>query len=389
MRRKVLFVPSWYPSADDPISGVFIQEQAHALSERYDVAVLIPGMASWRNVARTSSPDRSQLDKSGPVPVYREFALPLVPHGPESIDYQTYVRSVQSGYKKIIKDFGKPDIIHAHVVLPGGWSALNLGEQHGIPVVLTEHSSPFSMHLDTELKRGLVRKTLNSVKQVIAISPALARQLLGFEPTLNPTIIGELVNTDFFVPGVATSGNGYRTPITRFFVVARLAEQKGLTHLLHAVELLQQRNKGSFELWLGGDGPDRRQLQQLANDLGIAARCKFLGALNRTEVREWMQKSDVFVLSSLHETFGVVVGEAMACGKPVISTKCGGPEFIVTDENGVLVDVASAESLANAMSELMLSKHNFSSDQIRTSVVSRFGAQTFVQNISSIYESLW
>ena len=47
--------------------------------------------------------------------------------------------------------------------------------------------------------------------------------------------------------------------------------------------------------------------------------------LNREQVRERMQKCDVFVLSSLHETFGVVVGEAMACGKPVISTRCGGP----------------------------------------------------------------
>ena len=56
MRKKILFVPSWYPNDDDPISGVFIQEQAVALAKEFDVAVLIPGMAAWRNIIKTNAP---------------------------------------------------------------------------------------------------------------------------------------------------------------------------------------------------------------------------------------------------------------------------------------------------------------------------------------------
>ena len=96
MKKKILFVPSWYPDDDDPISGVFIEEQAVTLSREYDVAVLIPEMASWRNLMKPNAPDKSVKKQRAGLPVYREFARPLVPHGPESIDHATYVRAAQN-----------------------------------------------------------------------------------------------------------------------------------------------------------------------------------------------------------------------------------------------------------------------------------------------------
>ena len=359
MRKKVLFIPSWFPNQEDPISGVFIQEQAVALSKYHDVVVLIPGMAAWRNVANRKATDRSSKESQVGLTVYREFARPLVPHGPESTAYGTFARATKTGFEKIMKEWGRPDIIHTHVVLPAGWSAMKVAERYGIPIVLTEHSSPFSMHLRTELSRKLVRETLTSVDRLIAISPSLAKQLTDFHPGLQIDVIGESVKTDFFVPATGASrrnGSG-----KSFFVAARLSEQKGLDHLIKAVHLLNEKGVNSFDLVIGGDGPERQKLQQLAANLGIAERCHFLGGLNREQVRDQMQKCDVFVLSSLHETFGVVVGEAMACGKPVISTRCGGPEFIVTAENGVLVDVGDAQALADAMFDFIAGRKHFDS----------------------------
>ena len=387
MRKKVLFIPSWFPNEDDPISGIFIQEQAVALSKEFDVAVLIPGMAAWRNVLNPKATDKSLKETRAGLTVYREFARPLIPHGPESIDYDTFARAAESGFKKVVKEWGTPDMIHAHVVLPAGWSALKVAKRHGIPIVMTEHSSPFSMHLGTELSRRLVRETLTSVDRLIAISPALAKQLLDFEPGLKIDVIGESVRTDFFVPaenGVQPNRKG-----KRFFVAARLAEQKGLTHLINAVRLVEDKGLNSFELVIGGDGPDRQMLEGLAKDLGVAERCHFLGGLNREQVKERMQACDVFVLSSLHETFGVVVGEAMACGKPVISTRCGGPEFVVNEETGVLVDVAKPEALADAMAEFILDRITFDPQAVRDSVVNRFSPEVFARNVAAVYEQVW
>jgi glycosyltransferase involved in cell wall biosynthesis len=387
MKKKILFVPSWYPNPADPISGVFIEEQAVALSKEHDVAVLLPRMASWRNVVKPDASDKSVKKTQSGLPVYHEYARPLIPHGPESTDLNTFARAAQNGFKKIVKEWGKPDIIHAHVVLPGGWSALGVGRKHGIPVVMTEHSSPFSMHLGTELTRKLVRETLFGVNQIVAISPSLAKTLLDFEPGLSIEVIGESVKTDFFVPATGVdkaNGTG-----KSFFVAARLAEQKGLEHLVRAVHLLRDRGLNSFELVIGGDGPDRQKLEQLAQNLNVNGHIRFLGGLNREQVRERMQKCDVFVLSSLHETFGVVVGEAMACGKPVISTRCGGPEFIVNKENGVLVDVADPQGLAGAMADFIEDRVSFDPRTVRASVVDRFSPEAFVRNITAVYERFW
>lgn len=387
MKKKILFVPSWFPNPDDPISGVFIEEQAVALSKEHDVAVLLPKMAAWRNVLKSDAPDRSAKKEQAGLTVYHEYARPLIPHGPESIDYNTFARAAQNGFEKILKEWGKPDIIHAHVVLPAGWSALGVAKKHGIPIVMTEHSGPFSMHLGTELSRRLVRETLPNMNGLIAISPAMAKQLLDFHPGLQIDIIGESVRTDFFVPGdgVDKAGGTRKS----FLAVGRLAEQKGLDHLIKAVRLLLDRGFKSFEVTIGGEGPDRPMLEDLIQTLGVSEHCRLLGALDRDQVKDRMQKCDVFVLSSLWETFGVVVGEAMACGKPVISTRCGGPEFIVTDENGVLVDVGSAEALAEAMADFLDGRHSFDSQTVRASVVNRFSPEAFVRNVTAVYGRFW
>ena len=387
MRKKILFVPSWYPNEDDPIAGVFIEEQAVAVSKEFDVAVLLPKMAAWRNVLKSNAPDKSVKEQQSGLTVYHEYARPLIPHGPESIDYGTFARAAQNGFKRIVNEWGRPDIIHTHVVLPGGWSALGVAKQNGTPIVLTEHSSPFSMHLGTELSRRLVRETLTGVNQIIAISPALAKQLLDFEPGLNIEVIGESLRTDFFVPAENIDKAERRGK--SFFVAARLAEQKGLEHLVRAVHLLVDKGLNSFELVIGGDGPDRQKLEDLVQNLDVSSYCRFLGGLNREQVRERMQKCDVFVLSSLHETFGVVVGEAMACGKPVISTRCGGPEFFVNEQNGVLVDVANPRALADAMEDFLLDRLSFDPQTVRASVVNRFSPEAFVRNITAVYERFW
>jgi glycosyltransferase involved in cell wall biosynthesis len=386
MKRKILILASWYPSELSSLSGIFVQDQAELLSKEYDVLVLAPFFVGWRQILRIHLGPRWSASEPTGVKVYRQGVV-VIPHMPV-LAYKNYAKAARKGFNELIEKWGKPDIIHAHVVLPGGWTAIELAKDYSIPVVLTEHSSPFSMHLGTPSRRHLVRETLTQINHIIAVSPALMQQVQTFHQVGASSVIGNLIKTEFFVP-IKNKKEGVSEPIIRFLCVALLSSQKGLSYLLKAAQFLIQRKITSFELIIGGDGPDRVALEQIAQAMGVADHCHFLGLLTATEVRHWMQQCDVFVLPSLHETFGIVLGEAMACGKPVISTRCGGPEFVVTPETGVLVEPANSEALAEAMEGFISGKFTYNPRVVRQSVTERFGETAFLRNVTTVYEQLW
>jgi glycosyltransferase involved in cell wall biosynthesis len=386
MKRKVLILPSWFPHEVSPISGIFIQDQAEEIAKKYDVAVLFPRGVLYQDMLRGRLGPKSQVQQCGGVMVYSERTLAPLPSR-FKLFYDSYYRVARRGFEKLLHAWGKPDLIHAHVVLPGGWAALKIGQEYGIPVVLTEHSGPFSVHLQTEGQRRLVRETLMHIHQVIAVSPDLARQILMFQNELEIEVLGNMVRTEFFVP--SEDKRKHSSPVKCFLSVAMLSQKKGLNYLLGAASLLVQGGVTSFELIIGGDGSERRRLEKQVQSLRLSNRCHFLGMLSRSQVRDWIQQCDVFVLPSLHETFGMVLAEAMACGKPVIATRCGGPEFIVTPEAGILVDTANSKALADMMVKVISGQVTFNPAAIRQSVTERFGEQAFLRDISRIYERLW
>lgn len=200
--------------------------------------------------------------------------------------------------------------------------------------------------------------------------------------------MGNVIKTEFFIP-LGRAAEGLPHLRTRFLSVALLVKGKGMHYLIEAIHLLIQRGITSFELIIGGDGPARPMLEHMIKTLDLSDRCRFLGLLTQNEVRNWMQQCDVFVLPSLSETFGVVVGEAMACGKPVITTRCGGSEFIMTNETGLLVNAGNPAALADAMEVFIYGRAMFNPDVIRRSVTERFGEKAFLHNISAIYEDVW
>lgn len=386
MKRRILILPSWYPSDASPVFGIFVQDQALALSREYDVAIMVPGLVSWRDVMRGKVGPKSQVEQRMGLRVYRQHVLVPTRRVP-MLAYASYVRAAKLGFEAMLTTWGKPDIIHAHVVLPAGWAAVRLGRLYSTPVVLTEHSGPFSMHLGTEYGRRLVRQTLKRANRVIAVSPALTQQVLAFQNGIEITVVGELVRSDFFVP--SNHERRCSNPITRFLCIALLTEGKGLVYLLEAIRLLVKRGITSFDVVVGGDGPERARLERMTQSLGLSDWCHFLGLLDRSEVRYLMQQCDAFVLPSLGETFGIVLGEAMACGKPVIATRCGGPGFVVTPDTGILVDVADSEALADAMSDFIMARLKFDPEVARRSVVVRFGEEAFLRNMSAVYEHVW
>ncbi|OJV13080.1 MAG: group 1 glycosyl transferase [Dyadobacter sp. 50-39] len=115
------------------------------------------------------------------------------------------------------------------------------------------------------------------------------------------------------------------TPVSRKFIyVGRLAPEKNLATLLLAFAEVSKTSHADWELLLVGDGPERKNLERLAVDSGVADRVQFAGGFPWYQVPEWLAQSDVLILPSKSEPWGLVVNEAMVCGMPVIvSESCG------------------------------------------------------------------
>ncbi len=147
--------------------------------------------------------------------------------------------------------------------------------------------------------------------------------------------------------------------------VGRLVKRKGFEYLIKSLKLLNE----DVECLIIGDGPEKENLQQLAVNLGLKQRVNLLGYLSEEEKKfQYLAAADIFVLSSLHEGFGIVLQEAMQVGLPIIATNIGGQvDFIKDGENGFLVNIKDEESIADSAKRILnsndsinkFSKNNF------------------------------
>lgn len=140
---------------------------------------------------------------------------------------------------------------------------------------------------------------------------------------------------------------------TKLVCVGRLCEQKGHFVLLQAASRLAGEGI-DFELVLVGDGPLRHDIEAAARELGIRERVAITGWATNQEVREQLLASRALVLPSFAEGLPVVIMEAFALGRPVISTHIAGiPELVTPGECGWLVPAGSVDALADAMREVL------------------------------------
>jgi glycosyltransferase involved in cell wall biosynthesis len=395
---KVFFIPSWYPTAQEPTAGIFLRDQALALATQrpgWKIAVsLSPESALWLSQPRSWPNLRKLVDRR---PHRNEVASNLVEYRRPSVVWTEILRdgnrrgviaAHRSNVDAAASDFGKFDLIHAHVSYPAGWVAMHLSEELQIPYAVTEHMSPFPFRHFLD-ERGalkvLVREPLERAAATTAVSPALAREISSFGLP-QPGYVPNLVDETFFVPGAPRSD---QTCV--FFTLAGMREQKGIDDLLRAVARLRNSRPSAGREWrfrIGGSGERVQEYRELATQLGLDDVVSWLGTLDREAARDEYQRCDCFVLASRHESFGIVYAEANACGKPIIATRSGGPETIVTPENGLLVEVGNTEAIAHALAEMLDRAREYDPVTIRTQFEERFSRPAVVERLESVYSAI-
>ncbi len=379
-RLRVLLLSSWYPGGTDRVSGVFVQDQATVLSRVAEVRVLHPRSTSLHRWLRRQAGPAAREDVEGPVVVHRTRAVAATPRL-AWLAHRAALRAATRGIEGVLRSGWRPDLLHAHVVLPAGLAAAAAGARHGIPVLLTEHSGPFRVQLEPSWRRAATERALFGARRVLAVSPSLAGEIRAAFPALAPEVVGNVVRDDLFTP--APEPRLAAGPPT-LLCIAALVPGKGVSVLLDAFATLAPDTR----LVIVGEGPERAALEDRARALGVAERVRFAAGLDRAGLCEALRAADVFVLPSLHESFGLVVAEALACGKPVVATRCGGPEFVVAEGCGTLVAPGDAAALAAALRPHVAREVHVDPAALRASVVARFGIDAWTRRMREVYAAV-
>lgn len=376
---KILIIPSWYPNSLNSLGGIFFKEQAEALAKHgHDISVLCINQYSVREILKYKKIVFKNNDFIENYVDTYTVEYPYIPKLHTLRDYiSLYLFKIK--FKKYVEKNGLPDIIHVHSFAAGKY-ALWLKENYNIPYVVTEHFSGFARGLLSGSQLLIAEKIFKNSSTNIAVSYEF-QNLLEDKFNVEFKYIPNIVNIDFFNPLNKPKNN-----IFRFINVASLDENKNQKMLIQSfAKVFKDKN---IRLTIVGDGPELLSLKNLIDELQMQEQITLFGRANREEVKTIMQESDAFVLSSQYETFGVVVIEAMACGLPVIATKCGGPESIVQDERvGVLCDI-DENSLSEAMKYLYENRDTYDSEYIAKYTKENFSEEVVCKQLEIIYKDV-
>lgn len=383
---KVFVIPSWYPSEDNPIYGIFNQEQLKFLAAtrsdwRFGVSTWGQGVLEkqlWAkdhvlNVTKIAKHWKDEAKEASLTPNITEFYTPALSWTKKyrKGNLDQLIKASETNLKSYIQQYGKPDIIWVQSSYPGCVIGNALSKKHSIPYLSTIH---FSGYLFENLLGDLGRNrknfldTINASGRILCVSEFQKTELRHLIP--GAEVLNNPVDTDFFKAINANNG--------KIIAIGRLEKQKAFDQLLHSMKLVPET-----KLKIIGRGDERGRLAHLITDLGLDSRVELTGELSREEVRKELQQCSFLALSSIHETFGVCLIEALACGKPVVATKCGGPEEIVTEELGYLAELNSAD-LASKINLMIKHRSRFKAEEIRRKVEERFSPTRWGQRMEEL-----
>ena len=356
---KVLMLTRLFPSRAFPTNGTFCAERAKALSRRADVRVMVPtpwyprnlpGPGTWRRWARV---ERQATGAAGVAVCYpRYLSLPKIATW---LQGASMARSVRRSFGRF-SDGWVPDVVHGHFAFPDGYAAVKLAGAIGRPALVTCHGSDLLQYPPLPLAGSMLRWSLRRADRVISVSSALRRRSveLGcpegravFLPNgVDPTAFAVQDKADCRRRvGLPTAG-----PIA--VCVGWLIDRKNQSVLIQALAEIRRRKGGAPLLVLVGEGPNRAKLARQARDQAVSDRVRFAGQRPYSEIPDWMGAADCLVVSSRYEGWATVYFEAMACGRPVVTSDVSSAKDAVCSyDYGVVVERSTPEAFAAALCE--------------------------------------
>lgn len=384
---RVLYLSGWPIGAHGEGAVSFIYEQIDALARDVHAVYVehrFDGAVSWTR-RRATGRDVEPIADLWPPPVtaLRTWTPRWSPRFTKRDLLDDVWKAGTMVAAQVSRAFGQVDLVHAHVVLPAGLLGAAIACALGVPFLLQEHSAPFSIHLDTDAKRAAVDRTLAAAALVCAVGEDLANRIAERHAARAIRLTPNLVRTGLFTPREIPDDRGH----LRLVTVGSLDKRKGFDVLLDAVAILQRCGL-RVQLRIVGTGPLREVLSGRLTELGLDPATCLLGPRSRRETAAIIADSHMYVCASRNETFGIAPAEAIAVGRPVVSTRCGGPELYVDDTVGALVPPCDPQALAEGIARTWRRIDSFVPTQLHVRIADRFGSDAFRRRTLALYDEV-
>jgi glycosyltransferase involved in cell wall biosynthesis len=352
---NILVATPWFPNTPEGWPGRFVSDSALALA-RAGAQVRVdcfrgwtpPGFARFSSPAHTGDIDRAAFGELAHLDVTRHLAFPGELMRP--LKNLLLDRAVIDRLEGAIVGM-RPDVLLVHTESLA-FAAVGVAKRHDLPVVVILHGRNTNLrYTDAPGQARRFREALSQADRLVIVGEPLrfhAEKLSG--------------RADHIVTvwnGVAAPPWRRSTPApddapVQFVTVANLQEGKGVDLLIEACARLIASGVEGWRLTIVGDGPQRGALDRQVAARGLGEKVSFAGAMSNSGVFEQLGRSDVFVLPSYREAFGVAYLEAMASGLLAIGVEGQGPsQFIAHGRTGVLIKPRDAVAVEAALREVL------------------------------------
>jgi len=292
-------------------------------------------------------------------------------------------------------EFEKLDILHVHYAIPHATSAYLTKQilkksNKEVKIITTLHGTDITLVGLEPSFLPLVKFSIEESDGVTAVSRFLKEKTVtNYNTNKDIEVINNFIDTEIYKPGknehlrnlVAPKGEKVLIHTSNFRPVKRVSDT---IRILHKV-----REKIPAKLILVGDGPDRSECERLTRELELTEHVHFLG--KQDALVELLIASDIFLMPSQSESFGLSALEAMACGVPGISSSVGGlPELIRQNETGYFAEVGDIDRMAKYTTDLLTNekKYNKFSKKSRDRTRKYFDKNIIVPKYEEYYKKI-
>ena len=378
-KPQVLFITNWYPNERDVQQGIFVKKHAQAAANNNELVLLY---LNAHPELKKAFKIRLEQDGFPAITVhYKKSGFPL-------INLIRRMRAAMIGLKETKKYQRKPTIVHANIININTFPVYLYCRWKRIPYVVSEHWSGYGDGRFGRLSlinKYLIRRIAKKAVRLMPVSDFLKQKMLDCGLQGQYQVLPNIVD----VPKNMTVSERSKKERFKFLMVADLVDHiKNISGAIKAFAALV-KTISDAELHIIGEGPDKKQLTALAAACGLKdTKIIFHKRRDHPYVLEVFPTCDALIVNSYIETFSIVTAEALSYGKPVIATRCGGPEYLVSSRTGILIPPDDPEQLKEAMQYMIQHNDDYSPDEIQASVKDLFNPKTIGKQIDEIYRDV-